>query len=1286
MNPSFLYAAFSRRGLAALLLAAALPAAMATTSLADQPVFASKDVPGNLALALSVEFPTAVSVAHTNNTYSSTTRYLGYFDPARCYLYDAAHATPHFYVGGATTSNTVFTCTGTNDTMWSGNFLNWASMQTIDPFRWALTGGYRAVDTATETILEKARASGQGGTGNFPDRTLSNNTDIAGATPFTWGSFKMRIQGLGAMMRFTNTGNVNSGTPTGYTQGMTTVNSTVYVVAIRTKVCDASAPGGVESFCTAYPAGNYKPTGLLQQYADKFRYSAFGYLNDDSIQRDGGVLRAKQKFIGPTRPVPTSVPVSNGSDSEWDENNGVLYVNPNASDATATNTLFGLTTNPVTNSGVINYLNKFGKTVANANYKTYDPVSELYYAALRYYRKLGNVPEWAATGSASEATKTIWADGFPVITNWDDPVQYTCQKNFVLGIGDVNTHADKNLPGSSTPTGNEPGKPASVSSDPWDSVAATNKIGALHGLGSTLGTTNPYNGCCNNNSALMAGLAYLANTQDIRADLSDTQTVQTYWLDILEYQTYKSNNQYYLAAKYGGFKVPNGWNTYGTTTDPAQNTWSTTGETVGSQARPDNYFVANNPASMVAGLQRAFSKLASDLQLYSTSFSIALPQLTVSGAKSYAGKFDAANWTGEIEANALSFDSNNNPIQTTQWSFSTKLAAQLAGTGWNTNRVMMTWNPSTAAGVPFRWTDLASTQQSALDTIYRSSADGTDFLNYLRGDTTYEENSSASVAATDKVYRTRTSMVGDIVGSRVLAVPPPASAFSDAKNPGYLAFKTQWNTTTPRPTMLYVGTNAGVLHAVNGDLTGSNAGKEVFAFVPNAMFSGPTSTPSVNGLVARGDPNFTHKPMLDGPVAVYDIDINRTGGVTSPTTNAWRTVLIGSMGKGGKGYFAIDVTDPMGITSETIAASKVMWEINQSQAGFGDLGYTFGEPVVVKTAKYGWVVIFASGYNNSNGNAYFFIVNPRTGALHEKVQVPVSGSSGSQLGMAHLEAFVNDYTDGTADAVYAGDLKGNVYRLEMNTNTFTVTHLAEMTNAANEALPITTPPAVLYHPLVKRRFIALGTGRLLDSSDISDSRSHVFAAFMDGNNAGFNTPYSSLTPNKANMLPQAIGGFPLQRSELAFHTDVRLKVSINPTTQIGWWIDLGLTSGNGWRVIRDPSAYEGIVTFAATLPAPDACNPSGKSRIYSVDVAFGQSELIKTVTTNVNGVPTTTTELIQYNDKLGGEIISTQSVSVDGKRVLIGGSNTGGTGKIETAAPSAPGLRRLNWRELQLAD
>ena len=554
----------------------------AQVPLADQPVFTSVNVPGNMALALSVEFPTAISVAHPNRTYAPGNTYIGYFDPAKCYRYR--------YTDGTSDDNYFYPVGNTSDhqcnNKWSGNYLNWASMQTIDPFRWALTGGYRKIDTPTLTVLEKAWGSDQGSDANFPDSALADATVISGATPYSGiDKLSTRIRTLGAKIRFAtpseggdngadfvakyynnttlnggavltrnegyisyevnsrwfpagvNTSNVSAswtGKVTApaagnysfkirgddgvrltvqinngpsYTLGETgwrnqaaadyfvavpnvlvgdklkiwveyyqggggaevslqwqipgaTTYSNVggggtgtlsgpavhynpanalqagrlYEAFVRVKVCDSSSGAGTrEANCVAFPNGNYKPMGLMQKYADKIRYSAFGYLNDNSLTRDGGVLRAAQKFIGPTQPVPGSLPASNLY-QEWDSSDGTLIKNPDTGDATATNTALALGADPkkIVDSGVINYLNKFGSITASA-YKTYDPVSELYYATLRYFRNLGNVPSWSSMDGADLATRIAYADGFPVITDWKDPIPLRLPEELYLG-------------------------------------------------------------------------------------------------------------------------------------------------------------------------------------------------------------------------------------------------------------------------------------------------------------------------------------------------------------------------------------------------------------------------------------------------------------------------------------------------------------------------------------------------------------------------------------------------------------------------------------------------------------------------------------------------------------------------------------------------------------------------------------------------------------------------------------------------------------------------------------
>lgn len=1407
----------SVRGLAVVASLVTLAAtSSAQIALSDQPVFTAVNVPGNLALALSVEFPTAISVAHPTRTYSSANTYIGYFDPAKCYSYrytDGTGTDNYFYPDGAATNRT---CTS----KWSGNYLNWASMQTIDPFRWALTGGYRVLDTSSLTVLEKAWASNQGSTSNFPDSSIGSSA-IAGATPFgTANSLSTRIWALGNKMRFMtpSTGGANNatfsasyfnnktlngtaaatrtegfinynitgnwfpsgisttnvsarwvgsvkaptagtysfkirgddgvklwvqvnngatlsnltgwkdqgatdyflsvpgvavndtlnitveyyqgagggevslqwqlpggnsyanvggggaidlyGTPTHYNPANGSQNGTLYEAFVRVKVCDTAAlPSDRESNCTSYGANSSKPTGLMQKYADKIRYSAFGYLNDDNINRDGGVLRAKQKFIGPTSPVPGGIPVTNAK-AEWDASTGVMVTNPDPADATATG---------VSNSGVMNYLNKFGE-ITRTSYKTYDPVSELYYATQRYYRNLGNVAAWTNNANATHI------DGFPVVTTWDDPILYSCQRNFVLGIGDVNTHADRNLPGATGAS--EPSKPAEVTADTGVNASTwTDKVGVLQGLGSSLGSTQNYGGCCSNNGTLMAGLAYWANINDIRSDKPGIQTIQTYWLDVLEYQAFKSNNQFYLAAKYGGFKPPNGYADATATAADFANAaatkfwWSTTTDTTPDGApRPDNYYTAARADQMVDGLNKTFSSIASQLSAYSTSFSTALPQVSALGVASYSTKFDAKSWTGELEASLTTFNATTGePSLQSQWTFATKLDTQAAGTGWNTGRNIVTYDTANKVGVKFRdgTGGIPAAQLALLNTSYVTGDDSVDYLNYLRGDRTKE---LSSTTGSTKVYRDRAKLLGDIVNAKARPVAAPAAPYSAANNPGYDTFKTTYANRTP---MVYVSSNDGMVHAVNGSLTGTDAGKEIWAYVPGELFNGP-SAPNTDGLASIGNPTFTHHFMVDATPLTIDIDFGRTAGGNG--TADWRTILVGGLGKGGKAIYALDITNPASITSEADAAQKVLWEFKHN-----DLGYTYGQPVVVKTRKYGWTLVVGSGYNNADGVAYFFFINPRTGALLEKVAAPCPAltsptvaacSASNQAGMAHINAFVLDLTDGYADAIYGGDLMGNLWRLDVTgTSGYPApVRFARLVGANGSVLPITSKPLPVVQPGTNRRYVTVGTGRLLDATDLNNSQAQRFFAIIDGTNATFSK--DGTISGETRDLPLTGGvNFPLTISNLLELTDLNSKISLNLSTRIGWFVDLGVSAGGpGWRVLSDPTSFYGTVAFAATSPSStDPCAPNGTSRVYAIDLGSGYCGL-------TGGGSSC------YVSKSDGVVIDLTFYSVNingvGKSVLLAGkdnctgNNCQPVEKVETRSPVNLGLQRLNWREI----
>lgn len=294
----------------------------AVPNLADQPLNPSLSLPANVLLALSVEFPTGNVQAHndersgtgcpgavtnvspvlsvcyfepavraaranaanaSNSLYVPRTSmpYIGYFDPFKCYLYDSTNQ--YFYPVGHTSgysaahhySTQPATSTAACNLQWSGNFLNWATMQTIDLFRWAMTGGDRQIDTATLTVLQKGRQDGQGGASNahllFPVKAVGEThgdiPPIAPSTvsPYSTPSLYLRVRAQDTNVQISTTRDFAS---------FTTLN-------VGVRVCDPALPESATT-CTAY-GSSLKPTGLVQEHADTVRFAVFAYLLDPSV-------------------------------------------------------------------------------------------------------------------------------------------------------------------------------------------------------------------------------------------------------------------------------------------------------------------------------------------------------------------------------------------------------------------------------------------------------------------------------------------------------------------------------------------------------------------------------------------------------------------------------------------------------------------------------------------------------------------------------------------------------------------------------------------------------------------------------------------------------------------------------------------------------------------------------------------------------------------------------------------------------------------------------------------
>ena len=160
---------------------------MAATDLADKPILTGNSVSGNVAITISAEFPTAVGSSY-QGSYNNAADYIGYFDNKKCYDYNGdANSEQRYFKPVIAAVN--HQCAA----KWSGNFLNYALTQTIDPLRKTLTGGYRSVDTTALTILEKAYGS-QSGSGINGSIAITANANLY--TPFSWASVKVNINSL----------------------------------------------------------------------------------------------------------------------------------------------------------------------------------------------------------------------------------------------------------------------------------------------------------------------------------------------------------------------------------------------------------------------------------------------------------------------------------------------------------------------------------------------------------------------------------------------------------------------------------------------------------------------------------------------------------------------------------------------------------------------------------------------------------------------------------------------------------------------------------------------------------------------------------------------------------------------------------------------------------------------------------------------------------------------------------------------------------------------------------
>ena len=385
----------------------------------------------------------------------------------------------------------------------------------------------------------------------------------------------------------------------------------------------------------------------------------------------------------------------------------------------------------------------------------------------------------------------------------------------------------------------------------------------------------------------------------------------------------------------------------------------------------------------------------------------------------------------------------------------------------------------------------------------------------------------------------------------------------------------------------------------------------------------------------------------------------------------WHTLLVGGLGKGGKAYYALDVSNPASLSNETNLATAVKWEFTHT-----DLGYSFDQPLIVKTAKYGWVVIVTSGYNNTDGKGYFFVIKASDGSLLEPPIPTGAGSTTNDAGLAHPTAFVPDYRDGTADAVYAGDLLGNVWRLDLTgSSTYSVDKIAYLTTSGSQPQPITVTPIVEYDQSTSKRYVFVGTGRMLDDTDFLDTQKQTFYAINDGTRSNF---FNSAT------LPTGVS-FPITRSNLDDNTNTTAADGIGAGTanKVGWFVDLeNGPAGYAYRIDNDMASNAGVIAFFTNAPDGDVCTASGTHQLYAMAYGTGKSLLYDGTTPSAVIIKHTS-----HTAGLGTNVSMYKGGSTGGSGVNLRACNDGGICLDHNlGGADSTGFKQLNWRELPTAE
>ncbi|WP_040039805.1 pilus assembly protein [Noviherbaspirillum autotrophicum] len=496
-------------------------------------------------------------------------------------------------------------------------------------------------------------------------------------------------------------------------------------------------------------------------------------------------------------------------------------------------------------------------------------------------------------------------------------------------------------------------------------------------------------------------------------------------------------------------------------------------------------------------------------------------------------------------------------------------------------------NLSDAQKAYFTGTSLS--QWADLDATQKSNVPG-NLVNFLRGQTGYEDRTSnvtinGAQVTDNRLFRYREATLGDALESQPAFVGQPYFNYTDT---GYSDFKAA---KINRPKTVYIGTNDGMLHAFD-----ASNGTERWAYVPSMV---------IPNMWKLADKNYAtmHTNYVNGRPII--------GDVYDSATSSWHTILVGGLNGGGRGYYALDITDP---TTPTL-----LWEIDSNTEP--NLGYSFGYPVITKKSDGTWVVLLSSGYNNTNpgdGQGYLYVRNALTGAHISRIATGI-GDPTTPSGLGRIANWGDDPDKNNMSVyAYAGDLLGNLWRFDINSETkskFAV--LKDSTGASARTQPITTRPEL--GRIKGKRVVFVGTGKYLELSDLENTQTQTIYAIKDDDAT------TTLDNPRLNLVQQTIS------APTADGTRTASSNAVDFTTGLGWYADL---PDSRERVHVDPVLDSALLIVPSTVTSNAVCSPGGYGWLNYFDYRTG---------TNITGV---------VSQKYDAPIVGINVIYTNGGRVV----------------------------------